>query len=222
MVNAIRQYYDTPRNGSDTVFTIWERGEAYLDSVTPSTWDPAYRSWITDVIENAIGKNRDAGVLSIGCGNAFVESELTRRGYDVSAIDICPGAVALARKKGVTAAEADVNVWEPSRSYNLIYCDGVAGHLFQRDGGCRPAFRRMRDWLDPAFGSLLVANDITLTGGDVQEHPDVQQFFLLSCSYLEHQIAGAGFELTSSTTYTYERPLSGKRSRAVVSARCTN
>jgi trans-aconitate methyltransferase len=222
MVDPIRQYYETERNGSDTVFSIWERGEAYLDSVTPSTWDPQYRSWIANTIEDAIGRNRAAGILSVGCGNAFVESELTRRGYPVSAIDICPTAVALARKKGVPAEEADVNAWEADRPYRLIYCDGVMGHLFRREYGCEPVFRRMRAWLEPACGSLLVSNDTTLSEQDVQEHPAVQQFFLFSVRYLETQLASAGFQITLSTVYTYMRPLSGKRSRAVIVARCTS
>jgi SAM-dependent methyltransferase len=222
MVDLIRQYYETPRNGSDTVFSIWERGEAYLDSVTPSTWDPAYRAWIANLIEDTIGRNPAARVLSVGCGNAFVESDLTRRGYDLLAIDICPGAVALARRKGVSAAEADVNAWQPGRSFNLIYCDGVVGHLFQKDDGCQRVLRRLRSWLDPAFGSLLVSNDTSLTGQDIQEHPAVQNFFLFSSGYLEHQLAGAGFQAMSSTIYTYLRPLSGKRSRAVILARYRN
>ncbi len=222
MAEIVRQYYETLRDGSDSVFSIWERGEAYLDSVTPSTWDVAYRAWIANIIEDTIGNNLDARILSVGCGNAFVESDLTRRGYNLSAIDVCPAAVALARKKGVSATEADVNAWEPDGRCNLIYCDGVVGHLFRHGEGCQPVFRRMRDWLVRPYGSLLVSNDISLTGQDVQEHSSVQRFFLFSSSYLERQLVSAGFRVTLSTIYTYSRPLSGKRSRAVIIARYTD
>jgi SAM-dependent methyltransferase len=219
MFEAVKRYYETRRVGSDNVFSIWERGEAYLDSVTPSIWDPAYRAWITEVIETNVGANHASPILSVGCGNAFVESDLTKRGYNLSAIDICPGAVVLARKKGVAAIEADVYTWEPDRPCNLIYCDGVVGHLYRHDGGCQPAFRRMNGWLAGGSGSLLISNDISLTGQDVQEHPAVQQFFLFSTTYLERQLAYAGFEVVSSRTYIYSRPLSGDRSRAVIVAR---
>jgi 2-polyprenyl-3-methyl-5-hydroxy-6-metoxy-1,4-benzoquinol methylase len=219
MIELVRQYYETPRNGSETVFSIWERGEAYFDSVTPCTWDPAYRSWITKIIEETVDEEPAARILSVGCGNAFVESDLTRRGYDLSAIDVCPDAVVLARRKGVIATEADVNAWKPDRAYNLIYCDGVVGHLFRRGEGCQSAFRRMRGWLVRPAGSLLVSNDTSLAGQDIQEHPSVQQFFLFSSSYLERELVSAGFQVTSSAIYTYTRPLSGKRSRAVIIAR---
>src|SRR4051812_41053231 len=99
--DPVSEYYLQLRAGDENIFAIWERGAACGDSVTPSTWDPAYRDWIAALLQSCVEFDRSASILSVGCGNAFVESALVEAGYNVFAIDLCPEAVLLARCKGV-------------------------------------------------------------------------------------------------------------------------
>jgi SAM-dependent methyltransferase len=220
MTVTVREYYETPRVGNEDILALWERGAAFHDSVTPSVWDTTYRSWMVQLLERMLAHNDDATILSVGCGNAFVESDLVKKNYRLHAIDVCPRAVALARSKGVAAEVADFYAWEPACRYALIYCDGVVGHLCDRDtnSGCRAALERIRTWLTPGSGTLLISNDLSLTGAAFHEHPSVRGFFLFTSEYLTQELARSRYEIRLATTYLYTRPLSGTRTRAIVAA----
>ena len=53
-----------------------------------------------------------ARILDAGCGPGDLALALTRDGYDVTAIDIDPDAVAAARGQGVPAVQADIAAYE--------------------------------------------------------------------------------------------------------------
>lgn len=76
----------------------------------------------------------DAAVLEIGCGNGKTFEALARQSSRVTAVDISPEAVALARRRPGTA-EADLAVADarhlPFRdeAFDAVFLVHVAGHL---------------------------------------------------------------------------------------------
>lgn len=56
-----------------------------------------------DFIEQEIAFNKSARILDVGCGTGRHAIELTRRGYDVTGVDLSPSQLELAREK--SAAE---------------------------------------------------------------------------------------------------------------------
>ncbi len=76
----LEQFYLSSADGHESLFHVWENGGSRGDSVTPSTYDEAYRSWMTDRLAAELDRT-EGGLLSLGCGNAAVEAEMTQRGY---------------------------------------------------------------------------------------------------------------------------------------------
>jgi SAM-dependent methyltransferase len=198
-IDVLRDFYCA---GERSLFDVWEHGGARGDSITPSVASPAYRGWMRDKVLAANGPR----VLSLGCGNAAVERELADAGVRVLAVDALQDAV-----------RADITEWQPGELWPVIYSDGLFGHLYAAEGGLTGIFERIRSWLAPG-GTLIVSNDAPRDGEPVQEAPGVPGFRWLSGSYLAEQARAAGFRETVVESYGYERPLSGPRLRAVLTA----
>jgi SAM-dependent methyltransferase len=219
-IQAIREYYLTKRELDKNIYHIWEAGRAFNDSVTPATWCDEYRQWIVRFIERQLETDVSKNILSIGCGNAFVERDLCEKGYSLLSIDINETAVELARSKGVPAQVADVYSWEPEhRQIDLIYGDGVLGHFYLEDSQCQKALLRLKSWLKPRTGVIVISNDASKNGQAVVPAPGVKGFYHYSEDWVKSQLTKAGFDLVEVSIYSYDRPLSGRRNRLVVSAR---
>lgn len=219
-VIALSRFYLDVHSGGGSLFDIWERAEAWGDSVTPTTYVPRYRAWMLGKLEGYVAGTADDRILAIGCGNGMIESELERHGHDVLAIDILPQAVELARRKGVNAVVADAATWEPPhRCWDLLYADGVLGHLYDDEEEAGAILTRFRAWLKPGTGVLVVSNDAPVGTGDVMAATGVEGFHWLSGAFIGRELERAGFSVCESEEFPYERPLSGVRQRAVVTAR---
>jgi hypothetical protein len=218
--DQLRQFYLDPADHGESLFATWERGDARGDSVTPSTYSAEYRQWMTELLR---GHLEDSGgaMISIGSGNAVIEAELVQEGYTVLAVDLFPEAVEFARSKGVAAVCADVRRWTPParQPWALVYADGLMGHLYDPEEGLLPALSDMYDWLAPQAGVLVISNDRPPDVSDVEKAPNVPGFYWLSEEFLRKQAAAAGFHELSCTTFLYRRPLSGERTRAVLTVR---
>jgi 2-polyprenyl-3-methyl-5-hydroxy-6-metoxy-1,4-benzoquinol methylase len=216
---TVRDYYLIEREQQKNIYEIWEMGGAFRDSVTPSTWCEEYRQWIVNQIEQQIDYDTTKKIISIGCGNAFVEQDLCQKGYALLGIDINESAVQLAQDKGVPALVADIYEWAPdANDVDLIYCDGVLGHLYDEETQCREPLQRLKSWLKPGEGILLISNDASKDGSHVADAPGVKGFYHFSEGFVVSELIGAGFELIDTTGYVYERPISGARRRLVVAA----
>ncbi|WP_037908655.1 class I SAM-dependent methyltransferase [Actinacidiphila yeochonensis] len=212
-------------NGADrsSIFEVWEDGGSRGDSVTPSTYSPEYRDWMADLLIGELEHN-GGGLLSLGCGNAAVEAQVARKGFRVLAVDAMEEAVALARKKGLEAVCADIYQWQPDEPWNVIYIDGVLGHLYSAEDGLLPVLARVRSWLEPRpesdpdrhAASLVASNDAPNNGESVQKAPGVNGFHWLSAAYLREQAIEAGFDRAETREFSYNRPVSGPRTRAVM------
>lgn len=221
-LEALRRFYVNDALGGQSLFDIWERGEAWGDSITPTTYSASYRAWILAKLERCLAEAGGDRLLGVGCGNAVIEAELRARGRSVLAIDVLPEAVDIALRKGVDAKVADASTWEPPhRQWHVIYADGFLGHLYDPGTECEPILRRLGGWLEPRRGVLVISNDAAASdAGDVQPADGVHGFHWLSASYIARRLERVGYEVREREKFVYERPFSGPRRRAVVTAGC--
>ncbi|MGS2811055.1 class I SAM-dependent methyltransferase [Nocardia sp. MW-W600-9] len=220
-LHALHDYYSTPRTeDAETIYGIWERGGAFNDSVTPSTYVPEYRSHL--LLKFLSLTEPGCRVFSLGCGNAAVEGALVEQGRKVAAIDVSAEAVALAQEKGVDATTVDffALTHEDLDGYTVVYADGFLGHLFDAREEVGPTLRKLSE-LELAQGTLLVlSNDAPPDPHALfAAHERVSDFWYLSKDYLAHRLAAAGFELIESYYFPYVRPISGLRNRTICIAR---
>jgi SAM-dependent methyltransferase len=214
---ALRTFYLSDALGGHTLFDIWERGDAWGDSVTPATYSLPYRTWIVEKLMRFVVPSGANELLSLGCGNAFVEAECVTRGWQVLAVDALPQAVALARRKGVDAVVGDVLAWQPPHAHwQMIYADGLLGHVWEPSSRLSPMLSRVREWLAPDNGFVLLSNDAPPAGVDVASAPGVPGFCWLSINVIMRELETSGFRVLASEEFAYERPRSGTRHRAVV------
>jgi SAM-dependent methyltransferase len=218
-LEQLRRFYIGTTSHGETLFDTWERGDARGDSVTPSTYSAEYRRWMCELLIGYLDE-RPGGMISIGCGNAAVEAEVARAGHRVFAVDVIPEAVELARCKGIETVLADVRDWSPpAGAWTVVYADGVMGHLYAPEVGLLPVLTEIRSWLAPHRGVLVISNDRPRGLANVQPAPGVPGFYWLSEAFLRKQADAAGFAELSPDTFSYLRPLSGVRERAVLTAR---
>jgi SAM-dependent methyltransferase len=219
---ATYEYYTTPRSvGSDTrtIYEIWENGEAFNDSVTPSTYVSEYRALIVEKIMGLT--RRGSQVVSIGCGNGFVERDLMRAEREIVAIDCNEEAVRMTRSKGVHALVLDFFDLKPSHvaTASVIYGDGLLGHLFDPQAHLDPTIHLLLS-LQLASGTCVVLSNDAPPNPAVgfMPHEAVEGFWFIEREYLHSTLQAAGFEVTSEY-FEYMRPLSGPRQRTICVAR---
>lgn len=222
-LNRVHDFYTAPRptgHGSRSIYEIWEHAGAFNDSITPSTYVPAYRAHIVRKILSATFL--DGTVFSLGCGNGFVEAELLRYARTVLAMDCNQEAVELTKKKGVTAFVADFFLLRPEdvATTDLIYADGLLGHLFHPKDKMEPALRKLKS-LNLRSGTRLVLSNDAPEDRRVPfaRHESVDAFWFISKHYLRERLSHIGFEPLESYYFPYMRPISGLRRRTICVAR---
>lgn len=214
--DLLRSFY---RNGERSIFHIWEKGGTRGDAVTPSTYSPSYRRWMSALLRGFLVESPDPGLLSLGCGNALIEAGLAAEGLRVLAADALEEPVELARAKGVDAVCADVLTWTPPPGpWTVLYADGLLGHLHSPDTGVRHVLERFRTWL-PEGGVLVVSNDPPRTDAELEPNHNVPGYVWLSRSYLHRQAEECGFRDVASALFAWDKPLTGPRQRVIVTAR---
>jgi hypothetical protein len=202
----------------EALFEVWERGEARGDSTTPSVCSPEYRAWMLGRLRTALGGDTRHSLLSLGAGNAFIERILVEEGYDVLAVDFLQDAVDLALRATVPAIREDIRSWDPGSRWDVVYADGLLGHLYGGEGGCTEILARMRSWLSVP-GVLVVSNDAPPSNAGAAPAPGVNGFNWLSIPLLVQEMRDAGFDSVEAADFWYDRPISGPRRRAIVTGR---
>jgi hypothetical protein len=220
--NDLRSFYLTG-NEEQSIFDEWEHGIARGDSTTPSICSPTYRWWILEHLRNALNRDRKHLLLSLGSGNAFVERVLCREGYPVLAVDALDHAVQLARQAGVPAINHNLYTWKTEPGYwDVVYADGLLGHLHDGQDGAHVALKLFHSWLKHSGGTVVISNDSPKTDAPVQQSSNVPGFYWLSDHWIADELKRAGFSRVSTASITYRRPLSGLRSRAIITAHRTD
>lgn len=216
-IQKVRDYYLHDNEGQPSIYHIWESGRGRGDVTTPAQSSPPYRQWMGDMLREFLAESPDPGLLSVGCGNAMIESGIAGEGTRVLGMDAMEHAVELAKAKGVDAVCADVLTWTPPPGpWTVLFADGILGHLY--DSGLQNVLQRFRSWL-AAGDVLIISNDPPRTDEELQENPNVPRYFWFSKAYLHRAVEECGFRDVTSTVFTYEKPLSGPRDRIVVTAR---
>jgi hypothetical protein len=219
--NDLRSFYLTGRE-EQSLFHEWEHGTPRGDSTTPSICSPTYRWWILEHLRNALNRDRKHLLLSLGSGNAFVERVLCREGYPVLAVDALEEAVELARQAGVPAISRNLYEWQVEHGYwDVVYADGLLGHLHDGHDGAHVALRLFHAWLTAPGGTVVISNDAPKTDAPVQQSANVPGFYWLSERWIAAELKRAGFTRVSTASITYRRPLSGLRTRAIITAHRT-
>lgn len=218
-LKQVEKYYCTTRpfGGSNaTIYEIWEKGGAFDDSITPSTYSPEYRSHLRLKL-NALTQENEK-IFSIGCGNGFVEGDLVKDKRHVLAIDFNDEAVALSRKKGVDAYTADFFKLKPGALADVksVYADGLLGHLFHPELELKPTFDKLKELRLESGTTLVFSNDAPRDPkARFAAHNKVDGFWFISKDYLCEALIGAGFKIEESYYFPYMRPLTGLRNRTV-------
>lgn len=209
-------------DGAQTIYGIWERGQALNDSVTPSTYVEEYRSHI--VLKLLSLTSSGSRVFSLGCGNGFVEGDLAGLDRQVRAIDQHAEAVELTRRRQVDAFVADYYDLQVSDliGEDVIYADGFLGHVFDPVHQIEQALGQLRS-LAPVAGTYVVLSndaprDLALP---YAPHERVPGFWFISRHFLDESLARFGFEPVESYYFPYLRPVSGLRNRTICIARAT-
>lgn len=161
-VEAIREYWQQRPLGtqyvSDPDVTV---GSAeFFQHIKP--WMNPYKfPEIMPRIEAEAAKLRGGHLLEIGCGMGFDSAEFLERGVRVTATDLTPAAVELARRhfatRGVTAEAVKVeNVRRlsfPDETFDGVWANGVIHHT----GDNRAAIAEIRRVLKPG-GRAIISN----------------------------------------------------------------
>ncbi|SDR49323.1 class I SAM-dependent methyltransferase [Pseudovibrio sp. Tun.PSC04-5.I4] len=214
-------YYKINDKIISSIYDIWERGESYGDSVTPSTWASAYRRMMVELLCR-YSSNKDANILSLGCGNATVEGELVSLGYNISGLDLNHEALGYAAQKGIATIEGDFYDFLPEVKFDIVYADGFFGHLWNVDQNARNIYQRISNFMLKPNGTIIVSNDAPrFSEKALQKHPNVPDFYFMSGHYLASEAKSVGLQNIEVNTFFYHRPVSGACPRTIVVSKWT-
>jgi SAM-dependent methyltransferase len=121
-----------------------------------------HETWLARILE-AAGVQGSAGrALDVACGTGRSFAPLLRRGWDVSACDISPGMVAVARRRtpDVPVFAADMRALPAGGTFDLVTCLNDAVNYLLDGDGLRDAIASAARRLRP--GGLYVFDTNTL------------------------------------------------------------
>ena len=159
-VGAVREYWNAHTLGLQYLKdpSLRPGTREFFGHVRP--WmNPFKFPWIMQRIEREAACLRGRSLLEVGCGLGFDSLEFLRRGVRVTATDLTPQAVALARRhfelEGVEADDVRVeNVLAlsyPDASFDAVWANGVLHHT----GNIALALREIRRVLRPAGRAII-------------------------------------------------------------------
>lgn len=114
-----------------TNYEKWYEGDDYYWGTEPGSF--------LDELISLCPPSKDKKVLDIGCGEGKDAVYMAEKGYDVSAFDLTENGIrktiALAQTKGVkiNAYVDDINTFDISEQYDIIYSTGTVQYLFDEN-----------------------------------------------------------------------------------------
>lgn len=187
--------YEPP--GRPSLFDLWEAGEP-TDLPPPlAVRDAEYRSQIVRILDS----HRSAGrrVVSNGAGNGCVEAALAAAGWDVLATDPASSALRLCRAKGLSARRFALLEDPPIGPFDVIYCDGVMGHLWD------PASASVPAWI--ALAALGHRGSVCCVSNDLSDDDTEAQFAvrtLAAAAFYRPPKGSYGRDASSSLLWSVE------------------
>ncbi|MDQ3802470.1 MAG: class I SAM-dependent methyltransferase [Acidobacteriota bacterium] len=149
--------------GEESLFGMWESGGATDMQAPLSVRRPRYRRLIVGILRR-YAPEPTAHVLSIGAGNGFTEAELVAAGFNVLATDRSEIALRFCERKGLVTAKYEFPEEPPEclRGFDVVYCDGVLGHLWQPAAGCQEFWVKTTKFCH-RDALMLLSNDLSET-----------------------------------------------------------
>jgi ubiquinone/menaquinone biosynthesis C-methylase UbiE len=159
-VAAVRQYWNTHTLGTQyaTDKSLPVGSPEFFAHIRP--WMNPYKfPWIMERIEREAAQLRGAHLLEIGCGMGYDSLEFLKRGVRVTATDLTPRAVELARRhfeiEGVRAEDVRVeNALDLSfqdNTFDAVWANGV----LHATGDTALAIRQARRVLKPGGRAII-------------------------------------------------------------------
>jgi SAM-dependent methyltransferase len=114
---------------------------------------------LVDAVAAARTTKHRPRALDVGCGAGIYAAYLAREGFDVTAIDLIPKAIALAtthaRSKGVEVdfVQADILEWSSDRAFDLVFDSGCLHSLIS--GSVSRYKQKIASWLAPGGEYVL-------------------------------------------------------------------
>lgn len=157
---AIRRYWDAHPLGMQYVSQqdITPGSSEFFEHIRP--WMNPYKfPWIMQRIEEQARELKGKKLLEIGCGMGYDSLEFIRRGVRVTAVDLTPKAVELAKRHfQVVGADADeVRIGDaldlpfPNESFDAVWSNGV----LHATGDTRTAISEVRRVLKPGGRAII-------------------------------------------------------------------
>lgn len=123
---------------------------------------------------------RPGTALDAGCGGGSDALWLAARGWQVTAVDVSPAALAQAREAAdavdagaagrITWLAADLTTWEPAERFDL-----VTSHYVHVPGPPEALFARLASWVAPGGTLLVVGHGHPSGGADGHAAPETAQ-----------------------------------------------
>jgi SAM-dependent methyltransferase len=162
-VSAVRAYWDTHPLGRQYfqylgLDDVEEGSPAFFESIRP--WmNPFKFPWIMERIDREAAVLGNGHLLEIGCGMGFDSLEFLKRGVRVTAVDLTPTAVRLARRhfelEGVQAEEVRVDnaldLSFPDGTFDAVWSNGV----LHATGDTARAIREVHRVLKPGGRAII-------------------------------------------------------------------
>jgi len=213
-------FYTFVRAGDEqkrNLYEIWEKGDSDGDSVTPSISCQKYRHHLISVMKNMgiSGSN----LLSVGCGNGFVERRIQKYCSSLIGIDCNTAAVEIATQAGLDARICSLYESEKMefwKNIDFLYLDGVLGHLFSVEDHLDYFFSFIKHTSFQRPLRILISNDAADDSSGFSSHQSVPDFWYIGKDFLADSASKAGFNVIVSEYFSYERPVSGTRNRTIV------
>jgi SAM-dependent methyltransferase len=152
------------RTGAAEAIIMSERVRVVLNRVYARAERPEQLPWHREeppqLLVQALEQRAGAGTaLDLGCGAGTYSLYMARRGYQVTAVDFMPQAVAMASGRAAAAGlnirvvQADVTTWDEPGPFDVVL---DVGCLHGLAGAQRQAYRRqVLRWLAPGGDYVL-------------------------------------------------------------------
>jgi len=196
--------YEPPDGPS--LYDEWESGSVCSLPPPLSVRSESYRRFIATTIQ-ALADHR-ASLLSIGSGNGFVEAQLKSQGWNVLATDCKNSALRSCANKGLRTRRFCLLEDHAFAQFDLIYCDGVFGHLWQPGVNCLAAWKAMAQ-LGHAGSLAVISNDLAdddiAPSLAVRGSPEASFYRPIAGSLAAEASSTGRWSLETSNVYEYER-----------------
>jgi SAM-dependent methyltransferase len=207
--------YEPP--GRPSLFECWESG-AESDLPAPlAVRDSAYRSRILSLVEDHRGSG--SRLVSVGAGTGRMEVELAAAGWAVLATDSSEAAIAHCRAKGLVTAQFTLTEDQGLGGFDVVYCDGVLGHLWESTTGCQRAWHSLAE-LGSDGALCLASNDLSdddrAPRFGVRASPDACYFRPPAGCFAAEAAASGQWTLVSQSIYPYERAGVSRRREVIM------